>query len=254
MHVIGGTYLEYVHEPYWYEFFGSGMRAASTMGLLCDSITFSTYLSDNEASVAEAKSKVLGFHLNTFKRNQVISFTYFHGLSRPVINPFLTQIQREQSICVDTDECILRFGMLESDAVVHGKTVVYDPQSAFHPVPFSENGSKADHLAIVLNASEAFMLTKENSISSAGKSLIENHGAEVVIIKRGPRGCFVISKKDHVNIPAFKTAKVFPIGSGDVFAATFAHYWGEQKLNANEAAKNASITTAHFCNFQNITL
>jgi len=254
MHIIGGTYLEHVNEPYWHEIFGSGLRAASIISSVCNSITLSTYLSEDEALVVEAKSEIFGFHLMPKKREQSISFSYFHGFSRPHISPHISQIQRGTPIFIDTDECILRFGMVEGDAVVRGKTVVYDPQSAFLPAPFHENGSRANRLAIILNAGEAFMLTKERSVSSAGEVLAGNTGAEVVIIKRGPLGCIIFSKKEMTSIHAYRTARVFPIGSGDVFAATFAHYWGEKGLDANEAADHASMATAHFCNFQNIPL
>jgi hypothetical protein len=254
MHIIGGTYLEHVNEPYWHEIFGSGMRATSILASVCNSLTLSTYLSEDEDLVAEAKSGIFGFHLMPNKRERTISFSYFHGLSRPHISPHLSQMQKEEPIFIDTDECILRFGMIEGDAIVHGKTVVYDPQSAFLPAPFHENGSKANRLAIILNAGEALSLTKERSVSSAGELLSRNSGAEVVVIKRGPFGCLVFSKEKTASINAYKTERVFPIGSGDVFTAMFTHYWGEEGLDANEAANNASIATAHFCNFQIIPL
>lgn len=254
MKVFGGTYLEHVYEPYWHEIFGSGMRAASVISSLSESTSFSTYLSSDEIHVAEAKSNIFGFHLTTYNRAQPVIFTYFHGLSRPYINPNLIQMQKEQPIDIDVDECALRFGMVEGDVVVRGTTVVYDPQSAFLPVPFHKNGSTANRLAIVLNSSEALWLSQERSVESAGEILINNSDVDVVVIKRGPFGCLVFKKKAMTVIHAYKTNQVFPIGSGDVFAAVFTHYWGEKGLDANEAADHASIATAYYCNSQIVPL
>lgn len=251
MKIFGGTYLEYIYEPYWHEMFGSGMRAASVISSLsAPEIGLSTYLSSDEVYLAEVKSNIHGFHLSTYNRAKPISFEYFHGLSRPYISPNLIQMQKENTIDVDVDECFLRFGMVEGDVVVRGATVIYDPQSMFLPIPFHENGSTANRLAIVLNSAEALWLSQKRSVESAGETLINNSDVDVVVIKRGPFGCLVFKKKETTVINAYKTKHVFPIGSGDVFAAVFAHYWGEKELDANEAADNASIATAYYCNSQ----
>lgn len=249
MQIVGGTYLERVYEPYWYELFGSGMRAASSISLLSESSCLSTYLSPHDVPIAEWKSNTFGFHINSYERNQSISFTYFHGMSRPNISPNLIQIQHQRPIIINSDECTLRFGMVEGDAVVKGKVVVYDPQSAFHPTLFHDNGSiSKNRLAIVLNASEALWLSQESSVRSAGKKLVSNHAVDVAVIKLGPLGCLVFDKDEVTAIYAYKTNQVFPIGSGDVFAAVFAHYWGEKGINSAEAADCASFAAAYYCN------
>jgi nucleoside 2-deoxyribosyltransferase len=198
-------------------------------------------------AVAQAKANALGFTLQFASRESPISFDYFHSLSRPEITPHPTMIRREESIHIATDECILRFGFMEGDAVVKGQTVVYDPQSAFEPEEFAANGSSAGRLALVLNAGEAKALAGTACIEDAGPALRERNKADVVVIKRGPLGCAVFADGGMSSVPAFRTQRTNLIGSGDVFAAVFAHFWGEEKRDALEAAKKASRAAAFAC-------
>jgi hypothetical protein len=48
------------------------------------------------------------------------------------------------------------------------------------------------------------------------------------------------------HVPAYETRAVHKVGSGDVFTATFAHYWGKAGLDAVEAAQRASLHTADY--------
>ena len=230
MHIVGGIYLELIKEPYWREIYGSGMRAAASISLMSESVTLHSYLSEQEVIAARAKSDVFGFPLIVNPRVGPISFSYFHSLSCPEITPHQEMIHHEQSIIVEKKECILRFGFLEGDAVVKGRSVVFDPQSAFNPEIFAANGSSAERLAIVLNSGEARVLSRETSIEKAGQILKKNNHADVVVIKQGPIGCTVFTDDKVSTIPAFKTSRTNPIGSGDVFAAVFAHYWGKKTM------------------------
>ena len=53
---------------------------------------------------------------------------------------------------------------------------------------------------------------------------------------------------------AFKTSRVWPIGSGDVFASIFAWEWGESRRDPVEAAQIASRSTAYYCDTQTLPL
>ena len=50
------------------------------------------------------------------------------------------------------------------------------------------------------------------------------------------------------QIPAYQTDSVWPIGSGDVFAAVFAARWTGQDFSAVHAAVHASRAAALYCN------
>jgi hypothetical protein len=137
--------------------------------------------------------------------------------------------------------------MLEGEAEVHGSRVVYDPQSAYQPSPFGRNGSTAESLAILANLREASDLTGRQSLDEVGMALLEEEGAAVVVVKCGPIGARLFSSDGAHDIPAFRTERVFPIGSGDVFAAVFAHHWEESGENPVDAAMAASWATAYYC-------
>src|SRR3546814_15505823 len=83
----------------------------------------------------------------------MVAFDYFHPLSTPGISPVPGRLEPLPPIHVE-GEVVLRFGMLEGDAIVKADRAVYDPQSAFSTPRFTDNGSQANHLAIVLNRVE----------------------------------------------------------------------------------------------------
>lgn len=250
--IAGGTYFEACTEPYWNQLFGSGLRAAAAISQLSDSVELSTYISDKDKDLLESIAASFGFKVNPFSIPQTIRFSYFHGLSSPIITPAIPLIIKSSPHQIQASN-ILRFGMLEGDAQVNGDRVVYDPQDAFNPRPFTDNGSSAQHLAVVLNPREASLLEKRagnppsDDISAIGRNLVDYLNAEVVVVKRGSLGAVVITRSESRNIPAFWTESVWPIGSGDVFAATFAHYWAEKGVDAFEAATQASLATAYYC-------
>jgi nucleoside 2-deoxyribosyltransferase len=123
---------------------------------------------------------------------------------------------------------------------------VYDPQSVLNPEHFGVNGSKAQRLAVIANFAEARKLTATSDIDSAGMKLLKDSGAEVVVIKRGSFGAAVFSNSSRIDVPAFRTKSVWPIGSGDVFVACFAEKWFEGS-SAADAATHASLCTASYC-------
>jgi len=142
-------------------------------------------------------------------------------------------------------ESILAFGMLEGSPIINGGRVVFDPQSPNDPIPFDQNESEADELAIVANATEARRLSQEDDLDDAGRKLLEK--AQVVVIKNGVRGAHVFTSSGVNHVPAFRTRNVFLIGSGDVFSATFAYAWLHQRQDPLAAAELASRATAFYC-------
>jgi nucleoside 2-deoxyribosyltransferase len=67
-----------------------------------------------------------------------------------------------------------------------------------------------------------------------------------VIVKRGALGALILENGQISTVPAFKTSTVWPIGSGDVFAAVFAAQWGVHNASAASAAQSASLATAEY--------
>jgi nucleoside 2-deoxyribosyltransferase len=137
--------------------------------------------------------------------------------------------------------------MMEGDAKVKAKMATYDPQSPAAAKLFTENGSQADLLAVVTNRSEAKQMTGCNKPEDACKKLLKE-GAAVAIVKCGPDGCLIGTSTSKViaTVPAYRAQKVWPIGSGDIFTALFAHGWMELGMKPVEAANRASKGTCHF--------
>lgn len=245
IHVVGGTYLENCREPHWFELFGSGLRAALTLTRLQTSVRLTTFVGANQKEVFLAKAE--GIEVTPRDIPRAVAFEYLHPLSNPVIAPDAVvreMIRQPVQLEVDDDK-VIRFGLIEGSAKVKARLAVYDPQSPGDPEPFGGNGSVADRLAVVANRVEAHRMSGVADPKAACLSLVER-GAEVAIVKCGAYGCWVGYLGQATRVPAFRTRSVFPIGSGDVFTALFAHGWMELGLTPVEAATVASRGTAHY--------
>ncbi|MDO8473396.1 MAG: PfkB family carbohydrate kinase [Dehalococcoidia bacterium] len=148
---------------------------------------------------------------------------------------------------------ILRFGMMEGTAKVKGDRVVYDPQSALDPRPFKENGSSAARLAFLVNGYELEKMTGTQDYT-IGAELLLREGADIVVVKRGSLGCLVVMADGTAHVPAYKSDFVWGIGSGDVFAAAFAHFWAEKGISPDKAADLSSRATALYCGSMSLSL
>lgn len=249
LEVVGGVYLELCIEPRWNQFYGSGGRAAAALCKLNNDIALSTYISKEYLSLAENLAAAYGFELKSVIAPQTVKFSYFHPLSIPQIEPAIDRISPAPG-CIVEAKNILRFGLLEGGVQVHGRYAVYDPQNARKPELFGENGSTAEHLAIVANYGECLKMTSQQGLIEPhvlGEILLEKERAEVVVIKQGSLGATVVTCNGFKHIPAFRTERVWSIGSGDVFAAVFAHFWASKRTNCFESARLASLGTAYYC-------
>lgn len=81
---------------------------------------------------------------------------------------------------------------------------------------------------IVMNDSEAKLLTQEENLVRAGER-IRALGPKFVIIKKGEHGAMFFSEYETYVMPAFPTANVVdPTGAGDSFAGGILGYLAEQ--------------------------
>lgn len=243
--IVGGVYREWCMRPAWREIYGSAGRAAVAMASMGASIRLHAYM-DRQANESMASQAALnGFEIIPHGATSTARFDYVHGLAIPRIYspPGLNRTIEVRA------ENVVRFGMLESDAVVHGDTVVYDPQNAVDPAPFSQNGSTARRLALILNRHEAALMTglRDAPAREMALTLIAETQAAVVVIKQGPLGAFVLDGDQESAVPAYRSGKVWKIGSGDNFVAHFAHRWISEGRPAAECADLASRATAYYC-------
>jgi hypothetical protein len=243
IHVVGGLYREVCLHPAWNALLGSGGRAAQALAALGGTVTLHSYFEDDQ-SVALEFFRDRGIALDIRSRQTPIAFAYFHPLSTPHLEP--RDIAQETALFVNA-ETVLRFGLVESDAVVRARRAIFDPQGWHAPFHFGENGSHADEVALVLNAQELISRTGVTNVDYAAMSLVNAGIASVVVVKQGVSGAIVVEGgKPTLFVPAFRSSSVFKIGTGDVFSATFAHYWGRAGDDAATAAQQASLAVAYY--------
>lgn len=245
LHVVGGVYRESCVHPNWCEVFGSAGRAVSAIARIGGQATLHAHLDSLGRQVIEERAALEEFGFCPDTIDECSSFQYDHGLSKPTIRCPSSSLQPLEV----NEENVVRFGMIDSDAIVRANFAVYDPQSATAPKFFHENGSSAEHLAVVLNSHEASLLTraKHSDLREMALEVARASGAEVVVIKMGARGALVLDHGAFSQVPAFRTARVWKLGSGDNYVAHFAFNWISKGLSAAEAAFHASKATAYYC-------
>lgn len=245
--IIGGSYIEVCVEPAHHELLGSGLRAAIALSEINKQINFYSCIGAKDKAALESICNIYGITPNLNEIEETVTFSYYHPLSHPVYVPEDIDSNPIKLREIQADN-LLYYGMIEASTKVSGDYVVYDPQNG---ISFKETGSTAKHLAIVLNKSEALHFsncTEQDNLLDVANSIMQNEGAEVVIIKNGALGAFVFDKEGSTNVPVFKTDTVFSIGSGDIFSAIFAQNWTINKMSAGQAALLASQYTAQYCN------
>lgn len=81
---------------------------------------------------------------------------------------------------------------------------------------------------LVLNDSEARLLTEDENLVRAGLRVLEL-GPKFVVIKKGEHGAMFFSQHETYVLPAFPTERVVdPTGAGDCFAGGMMGYLAEQ--------------------------
>lgn len=254
VHIAGGVYREYCVHPRWNEIYGSAGRAALAVAHMGTNVVLHSFMDDEAKDVLAGKGVYLdGFDMQSRTVTGGIRFRYLHDLATPAITGVP---ERSFGVLEVAEEKVVRFGMLDGDARVNAKWAVYDPQNVGESRPFRENGSSAEHLAVVLNSWEAGYLAGRPGASAAEVApvLATQEGAEVVVVKMGPQGAYVWTAAVQTQVPAFRTTRVWKIGSGDCFVAHFANAWMELGQTPADAALTASKATAYYCETQGFVL
>jgi len=92
---------------------------------------------------------------------------------------------------------------------------------------------------LVLNDSEAILLTEKQNIFEAGQQIL-GMGPRFVVIKKGEHGAIFISEDSTFVLPAFPTGQVVdPTGAGDSFAGGMMGYLTESGQTSMDAMKRA---------------
>ncbi|MEO1089338.1 MAG: PfkB family carbohydrate kinase [Pseudomonadota bacterium] len=244
--VVGGVYAERCIEPFWDDVYGSGGRAAAAICGELPDVKLVTYRARALGDGIENLKAAYGLAISGPEADADISFEYVHSLADPRITPRPDAIPRLPELEVD-DDTVLRFGMMEGGARVRARRAVYDPQSAFDPRPFAENGSSVEELALILNRLEARRLTGADEPAVMLDRLLGERVADVVVLKMGAKGLLVGDREERGTASAYKSDIVWKIGSGDVFSAAFTLFWAIEGRPPSEAADLSSRATSFYC-------
>lgn len=244
MDVVGGVYLELCEMPAWRAWYGSGGRAAS---LLAATGSTTVRLHTYETSAAHtAAIRANGVEIIATKSQRNCSFSYLHPLSAPAVVLEGPAAPAPPALEV-TAPSVLRFGLVEGDALVHAERAVYDPQSPAAPA-FHANGSTAGTLALVANELEVHQFRAD----PLGVPRLPR-GVDVLVEKSGVHGAWVHEHGKSAWVPPYRSTAVFKIGTGDVFSAAFYWFWAVQRLSAVEAANLASRWVSHYAESKSLS-
>lgn len=92
---------------------------------------------------------------------------------------------------------------------------------------------------LVLNDSEAILLTGEQNLVKAGRA-VQKMGPSFVVVKKGEHGAMFFSDKETYVLPAYPTEEVVdPTGAGDSFAGGMMGYLAEKDKFDPQTLKEA---------------
>jgi hypothetical protein len=251
--VVGGVYVERCVEPHWDDVYGSAGRAAAAISAAVPGVRLVTYRAEPLAEAFDSLENAYGLVIQGPSIRSEVAFDYFHPLATPRITPRPDAIPWNEPIRIE-DDVVLRFGMLEGEAIVSAATAVYDPQSAFDPRPFGENGSTAGRLAMILNQLEARRFAAEPDARKAAEAILAKGDATVVVLKMGSQGALVLTSEGVDHVPAYLSGNVFKIGSGDVFSAAFTQFWAVEGRSPREAADLASRAVSRYVDTRSLPI
>lgn len=245
MIVVGGVYREVCQDPEIDNLFGSGLRAAFALARGCDSLELMTVACREEIEELTELAKAFGFTTSLRERSYPIQYHYDVPVSSPRLlfpgsaPPAVEKIEA-------SGHAVLVFGMLEAMIDVSAERLVVDPQG-LKELEANITWSAKD-IAIVGNRTEfkrfAGDLHEGDLPDRLAKHVLKEYGANVVVMKCGALGSVVAESSSVSHVGAFPTAKVNPIGSGDIFSAVFAFYWAERGYSPVQSARLASKATA----------
>lgn len=243
MIIVGGIYHELCRDPDREDLFGSGLRATYALSKTTAPPTLRSVATVEEADLV----KGIGIKLDHVERTRPIRFSYDTPISSPT-HDYDGLDSRTISLTAEADIALV-FGMLEAKPNVRAARLVIDPQSPNTTDLREHFNWNAEKLAIVGNQREIIGLagSTSGSVAEATERVRELYSAELVIAKCGPSGAVLVDGSGMSLIKPYPTEVVWPIGSGDVFSALFAWYWGEQEEEPTEAARQASMGTATWC-------
>ncbi|MFT3723891.1 MAG: PfkB family carbohydrate kinase [Hyphomonadaceae bacterium] len=246
--VAGGVYIEKCLYPNDTEnTFGSGGRAAQALRQTGLKVDLHLFAPDTAQRSVEGSFLGTGIILRRTSSEQLYEFVYRHALAQPCVSPWPPEDPKHAIVSAPL---VLRYGAIEGDFKVQADVAIYDPQSPDKPAHFRANGSTAKQLAIILNRQELIAFGGVDELDAV-RTLIKADQADVVVVKNGAYGANVYNAGGLLTrVPPLETIRISKIGTGDIFSAAFAYWWGHKKESPVDAAMKASKCVAAFCESQ----
>jgi hypothetical protein len=236
--VVGGSYSERCVRPEITRLRGSGLRAAIALRGLAPDLTLHTAVAEAERVEFDSVVAAFGIKAEVRRRTSSVTFSYFTPVSPPAIDGLDAVIEDSLDVSART---VLRFGTIEASPTgLKCSTLVIDPQGD-GPLPLAN--TQHERLAVVGNEREIKRLARDDDVQRGARKLLESLGAGAVVVKCGARGAVVASANGTELVGPHPTLVVRPIGSGDVFSASFAWAYGERGDDPVSAAEFASSAT-----------
>ena len=231
---------------------GSGLRAAAAISRLAPGVRLLTAVDQGSATAARIVAKAYEVDLTLVERDEPVSFSYFTPLSSPSIGGRTATLR---AAVHETDGAALIFGMVETgDIAIDATHIVFDPQRPRELTDIPLDGLKSKRLAVIVNRAEATAVSGQADPSEAARVIAQRHNAEVVVVKRAAQGAIVFTDGLATEVGPFRTPNVFPIGSGDVFAAGFTWAWAVKGMPPIDAARVGSLAAATWCSGETLPL
>ncbi|MCX6142734.1 MAG: PfkB family carbohydrate kinase [Ignavibacteriales bacterium] len=152
-------------------------------------------------------------------------------------------------VCLGNIDPVLQRHVLErvsKPRLVVGDTMNYWIESK--PKELSETMKVMD--VLVVNESEARLLTNEPNLVKAAKRIIRM-GPRIVIVKKGEHGALLVTEETIFSAPAYPLENINdPTGAGDAFAGGFVGWLARTDDLSSENLKRAVVygsTLASFC-------
>lgn len=165
-------------------------------------------------------------------------------------NPVIPNgFKRSAYVCLGNIDPILQRQVL--DRVNKPRLVVGDTMNYWienKPRELAETLKVMD--VIVVNESEARLLTHEPNLIKAAKRIIEM-GPKIIIIKKGEHGALLVTEQTIFSAPAYPLENIYdPTGAGDAFAGGFVGWLARTDDLSPDNLKRAVVygsTLASFC-------
>lgn len=165
-------------------------------------------------------------------------------------DPKIPEVYRKSKyVCLGNIDPILQRKVLEQ--IEKPKLIVGDTMNFWIDGKREELMKTMKHFdVLIINESEARLLTQEPNLIRAGKKVI-GMGPKILIIKKGEHGALLITESTIFSAPAYPMEDIYdPTGAGDTFAGGFMGWLEKSDDISDENLKKAVVygsAMASFC-------